>query len=1525
MSQIFVNQVKGAATGGGGGGSPGATGPQGPQGSPGVTGPAGAPQDSPGITGPTGPQGPQGSPGATGPAGFQGTNGPTGAQGPQGTQGSPGPTGSVGPTGPIGPQGNTGPTGPQGTQGSPGSTGAQGIQGIQGSPGPTGSIGTTGPMGATGPQGPIGATGNTGPQGTQGSPGPTGSVGTTGPIGPQGSTGPTGPAGTQGQNAFNSTPSFIQTGTFTVLTGAYAGWEQPGQVVYIASGGYYTVLGFTGGSNLIVSNLGYTGNTPQGSGVINSTVGPGGLQGIQGVQGSQGATGSIGATGPTGPQGATGAQGLQGATGNTGPQGTQGSPGPTGSVGSTGPIGPIGNTGPQGTQGSPGPTGSVGSTGSIGPQGPIGNTGPQGTQGSPGPTGSIGTTGPTGPQGATGLQGPQGATGNTGPQGTQGSPGPTGSVGPTGSIGPQGPTGPTGPQGQNAYSSTPSFIQTGTFSVLTGAYAGWQQPGQVVYIASGGYYTVLGVTGGSNLIVSNLGYTGNIPQGSGIANSAMDPGGLQGIQGIQGTQGSPGPTGSIGSTGPTGPQGAIGPQGPTGNTGPQGTQGSPGPTGSIGSTGSIGPQGPIGNTGPQGTQGSPGPTGSVGSTGPTGPQGQTGPQGATGPLGPPVTSAYGEIIITGSSSAVSLPTQNTFVQVTSNWAAGISFGTTLNTSTGTITSNVTGQFSITASVTIQTAGNANDVFKCSVFKNGSSFANNYWIGKTDLTTDETTITLTGIGSLAASDVLDLRITCTNAASTSVVVSDVSFSIFAITGAQGSPGITGATGPTGPQGNIGNTGPQGTQGSPGPTGSVGTTGPTGPQGAAGAQGATGNTGPQGTQGSPGPTGSVGTTGPTGPIGSTGPTGPKGQDAFNSTPSFIQTGTFTVLTGAYAGWEQVGQVVFISTGGYYQVLGVTGNNNLIISNLGYTGNAPQGSGIINSNIAPGGLQGIQGVQGTQGSPGPTGSVGTTGPTGPQGPAGSIGNTGPQGTQGSPGPTGSIGPQGPQGIQGSTGATGPQGTQGSPGPTGSIGTTGPTGPAGAQGTTGPVGTQGSPGVTGPAGGINLTGDATGFISPTGNQVWNLSGNPVGVISTLQWAALQTGFPSWYLGIPDITQATANVGTAPQNFVIAPQQVGNQGAVPNATGPNSVPGSLVVALGSATAPSGTFQEAQLQITRGGTGIAAMGMATGITGPGGYIGGVWLGRAQVASATYQNAALLGNNSLTNLNAPTGGTVSIAIGASPALSFQGNGFTYASNVIALSNANVVLTAAQYFNYLLILTGTITANITLTFPNTSGAWHLDTSRLVFAAGASITLASGTGISGPIFGPNGVIIITTSGSNTISNSGLVKPTSLIDLGITGSTGAYNAGTGPVWWNSPVVSGIGNIQQLTANATGSAAITIFNSGIYQVSYSMTATGITGPSLMNWLVSQRLVASGGTATGYLAGTGISQSVSTLEKPGYSGAASGSIGTSQFGQPQVSNSYLVAIPSGLNIQTYITPISPTATGIQLSATGTNFSILQVQ
>lgn len=75
-----------------------------------------------------------------------------------------------------------------------------------------------------------------------------------------------------------------------------------------------------------------------------------------------------------------------------------------------------------------------------------------------------------------------------------------------------------------------------------------------------------------------------------------------------------------------------------------------------------------------------------------------------------------------------------------------------------------------------------------------------------------------------------------------------------------------------------------------------------------------------------------------------------------------------------WFAVGQIVFIETAGYFQVVSITGTNQVRLKNLGYsdTNFTPPAEGAeipFNSKISPAGLQGAGGGTGTAGANGTT----------------------------------------------------------------------------------------------------------------------------------------------------------------------------------------------------------------------------------------------------------------------------------------------------------------------------------------------------------------------------------------------------------------------------------------------------------------------------------------------------------------------------------------------------------------------------
>ena len=401
--------------------------------------------------------------------------------------------------------------------------------------------------------------------------------------------------------------------------------------------------------------------------------------------------------------------------------------------------------------------------------------------------------------------------------------------------------------------------------------------------------------------------------------------------------------------------------------------------------------------------------------------------------------------------------------------------------------------------------------------------------------------------------------------------------------QGPTGPNGATGPTGPQGPIGAQGTQGIQGPIGNAGPQGNQGPAGPTGPTGSTGSTGATGPAGATGPQGATGSTGSTGPQGSTGAQGPPGPAGTTVATTTAAnYTQpaVGSNVNVTMTSAAGISLGLILYIQGGGYYSTQSVAGNV-ATLQNLGYTGNASQGT-VINSGASVG-------ATGPAGPAGPAGIQGTTGATGPQGAAGATGAQGPTGSTGAAGPagsaatvavgtttTGAAGSNAAVTNSGSTSAavfnfTVPQGVAGATGPQGPAGPTGAQGPIGNTGAQGPQGPTGSTGAQGPQGSQGVTGTAA----------------TVGVGSTV------TGAPGSFASVTNsgTTSAAIFAFTIPRGDVGAAGQTGPTGPA-GAQGNTGAPGAQ-----GPTGSTGSTGPAGAQGPAGPTG------ATGATGPQGPAG----------------------------------------------------------------------------------------------------------------------------------------------------------------------------------------------------------------------------------------------------------------------------------------------------------------------------------
>jgi hypothetical protein len=149
--------------------------------------------------------------------------------------------------------------------------------------------------------------------------------------------------------------------------------------------------------------------------------------------------------------------------------------------------------------------------------------------------------------------------------------------------------------------------------------------------------------------------------------------------------------------------------------------------------------------------------------------------------------------------------------------------------------------------------------------------------------------------------------------------------------------------------------------------------------------------------------------------------------------------------------------------------------------------------------------------------------------------------------------------------------------------------------------------------------------------------------------------------ISTPQFYQASESAVTKGQDLTIQPQQsthATDQGG-----------GNLIVALQT---PTGAGAEALLEITRSSTFIAAIGP---LSGNGGTSGAVYLGNGITPSSF--NANLIGQSTLTILNAPSGGTVYLRIGQIAAAGiYTSNGLQLFSETAAFGGGVGVLGIAN---------------------------------------------------------------------------------------------------------------------------------------------------------------------------------------------------------------------------------------------------------
>ena len=145
----------------------------------------------------------------------------------------------------------------------------------------------------------------------------------------------------------------------------------------------------------------------------------------------------------------------------------------------------------------------------------------------------------------------------------------------------------------------------------------------------------------------------------------------------------------------------------------------------------------------------------------------------------PAVEAVGEITITGSSTALTLTSQNTFYLVPGPWGEDLTpVNVTQDTTGGTLVPLVAGKYQTLVTLAFTSLA-APETVQFQIFKNGSPIPDHVAISWTDTQTYPNTVTIVGVDRLAVNDILDLRAACLTAAGIALTVTDANFNIFRI--------------------------------------------------------------------------------------------------------------------------------------------------------------------------------------------------------------------------------------------------------------------------------------------------------------------------------------------------------------------------------------------------------------------------------------------------------------------------------------------------------------------------------------------------------------------------------------------------------------------------------------------------------------------------------------------------------------------------------------------------------------------------
>ena len=165
-------------------------------------------------------------------------------------------------------------------------------------------------------------------------------------------------------------------------------------------------------------------------------------------------------------------------------------------------------------------------------------------------------------------------------------------------------------------------------------------------------------------------------------------------------------------------------------------------------------------------------------------------------------------------------------------------------------------------------------------------------------------------------------------------------------------------------------------------------------------------------------------------------------------------------------------------------------------------------------------------------------------------------------------------------------------------------------------------------------------------------------------------------------------------------------------------------------------------------------------------------------------------------------------------------FFYGTSTISLSSANVTLSNLQYCKPVIVLTGTLTANVTLTFPQIVGDWVIENNTT-----GSFTVTAQTSGGSGVTAPNGSIALYSDGTNMYASSGGFLTTTVAAATYapmsSGTLIAFQQSTAPTGWTKGTTYNDA-ILRIVNGAAGSGGSQSFSGWNASASTGLTALSI-------------------------------------------------------------------------------------------------------